>query len=54
MYASDFWGCLKLPTKNSVDNLYHLKCKQIHGIQKQTTNVGLLLELGRVPFNFMR
>ena len=24
-------------------------CKQILGVQKQTTNIGVLLELGRVP-----
>ena len=24
-------------------------CKQILGVQKQTTNIGVLLELGRIP-----
>ena len=27
-------------------------CKQIIGVQKQTTNIGVLLELGRVPMHF--
>ena len=26
-----------------------MACKQILGVQKQTTNVGVLLELGRIP-----
>ena len=26
-----------------------MACKQILGVQKQTTNIGVLLELGRVP-----
>ena len=26
-------------------------CKQILGVQKQTTNIGVLLELGRIPLN---
>ena len=49
LYASDFWGCLKLPKNNPVENLHMMICKQILGVQKQTTNIGVLLELGRVP-----
>ena len=26
-------------------------CKQVLGVQKQTTNIGVLLELGRIPLN---
>ena len=51
MYASDFWGCLKLPKNNPVENLYMTMCKQILGVQKQTTNIGVLLELGRTPLS---
>ena len=40
LYASDFWGCLKLPKNNPVENLHMLMCKQILGVQKQTTNAG--------------
>ena len=49
LYASDFWGCLKLPKNNPVENLHMMICKQILGVQKQTTNVGVLLEIGRIP-----
>ena len=51
LYNSDFWGCLKLPASNPVENLYMMICKQILGVQKQTTNIGVLLELGRVPLH---
>ena len=51
LYASDFWGCLKLPNVNPIDILHHTVCKQVLGVQKQTTNIGVLLELGRIPFH---
>ena len=51
MYASDFWGCLKLPKNNPVENFHLTMCKQILGVQKQTTNIGVLLELGRTPLS---
>ena len=48
-YASDFWGCLKLPQNNPIET-FHLKVlKQVLGVQKQTTNIGVFLELGRTP-----
>ena len=51
LYASDFWGCLNLPSTNPIENLHMMMCKQILGVQKQTTNIGVLLELGRVPLH---
>ena len=58
LYCSDFWGILKiskrdpcelLPKQNLVD-LVHLKfLKQLLGVQTQTSNIGTLLETGRVP-----
>ena len=51
LYASDFWGCLKLPRSNPIGNLHMMICKQILGVQKQTTNIGVLLELGRIPMH---
>ena len=51
LYASDFWGCLKLPKNNPIENLHMMICKQILGVQKQTTNSGVLLELGRIPLH---
>lgn len=48
-YASDFWGCLKLPQNNPVENFHMKVLKQVLGVQKQTTNLGVLLELGRTP-----
>ena len=49
LYASDFWGCLKSPKDNPVEKFHHVACKHILGVQKHTTNLGVLLELGRVP-----
>ena len=51
LYCSDFWGCLKLPNNNPIETLHMRICKQILGVQKQTTNIGVLLELGRTPLN---
>ena len=48
-YSSDFWGCLKLPNNNPVENVHTMFCKHILGVNKQTTNYGVLLELGRTP-----
>ena len=49
LYNSDFWGCMKLPSGNPIENLDMMICKSILGVQKCTTNIGVLLELGRVP-----
>ena len=49
LYASDFWGILKLPKNNPFETLFYSFCKQLLGVQKQTTNIGVLLELGLVP-----
>ena len=49
LYSSDFWGALKMPKNNPLENLHMKFCKQLLGVQKQTTNIGILLELGQVP-----
>ena len=46
---SDFWGCLKMTANNPVENMYMRFCKELLGVQRQTSNIGTLLELGRVP-----
>ena len=51
LYNSDFWGCMKLPKNNPIENLHMSICKQLLGLQKSTTNAGVLLELGRVPLS---
>ena len=51
LYASDFWGILKLPKNNPIENVFLSFCKQLLGVQKQTTNIGVLLELGQVPLS---
>ena len=51
LYASDFWGILNLPRNNPIENLHISFCKQLLGVQKQTTNVGVLLELGQIPLS---
>ena len=52
LYCSDFWGVLKQPKNNPIENLYNMFLKQILGVQKQTNNLGVLLELGKVPIQF--
>ena len=49
LYGSDFWGCLKLPQNNPIENLHMQFCRQLLGVQKNTTIAGVLLELGRTP-----
>ena len=49
LYNSDFWGCMKLPKFNPIENLDMMICKMLLGVQKNTTNIGVLLELGRIP-----
>ena len=49
LYASDFWGTLKMPLNNPIENLFMSFSKQLLGVQKQTTNDGVLLELGLFP-----
>ena len=51
LYASDFWGCLKLPKNNPVEKLHNLFCKQLLGVQKQTNTTSVLLELGMTPLS---
>ena len=51
LYCGDFWGCLKLPRNNHIENMHMMICKHLLGVQKQTTNVGVLLELGRIPLH---
>ena len=49
LYNSDFWGCHKMPENNPIENVHMRFCKQLLGVQRQTTNVGVLLEMGRIP-----
>ena len=51
LYASDFWGILKMPKNTPLDTLFLGFCKQLLGVGKTTTNVGVFLELGLVPLN---
>ena len=52
LYGSDFWGCLKMPKNNPIENLFTKFIKTLLGVQKQTSNIGALLELGAVPVMF--
>ena len=49
LYNSDFSGCLNLPKNNPIENLHISICKQLIGVHKSTTNIGILLEVGRLP-----
>ena len=49
LYASDFWGCLKMPRNNPIENVQLRIYKEILGVQRQTCNIGVLLELGEIP-----
>ena len=39
LYASDFWGCHKLPVNNPIDRLFNSVCTQMFGVQKNTSSV---------------
>ena len=41
-----------MPNNNPIENLYMKFCKALLGVQKQTSNIGVLLELGAVPIMF--
>ena len=49
LYCSDFWGCLKAPKNNPIENLHLSFCKQLLGVRKQTSTDGILQELGLFP-----
>ena len=49
LYASDFWGILKPPANNPIENVQNMFYKQLLGVQRQTSNIAVLLELGQVP-----
>ena len=49
LYASDFWGTRKQPSNNPIMNVQMRILKEILGVGKKTTNIGVLLELGRYP-----
>ena len=51
MYMSDFWGCLKMPKNNPIDLIHSKFLKQLLGVQTQTSNIGVLLETGRIPIS---
>ena len=53
LYSSDFWGCLKLPKNNPLEKLNNMFCKNLLGVSKQTSNIGTLLELGRIPLTLL-
>ena len=53
LYASDFWGCLKQPKNNPIEKIHLRFCKDLLGVQKQTVNLGVYLELGRTPLNIL-
>ena len=41
-----------MPNNNPIENMYMKFCKALLGVQKQTSNIGVLLELGAVPIMF--
>ena len=49
LYVSDFWGCLKLPKDNPIERLQNTFCNLLLGVQKHTSTLAILLELGLVP-----
>ena len=49
LYLSDFWGSLKLPKNNPIEKTHNMFCRQLLGVQKQTSTQGVLLELGLTP-----
>ena len=39
----------KVPVNNPIENAHMKFCKDLLGVQRQTSNIGVLLELGRMP-----
>ena len=39
----------EIAEKPPTENLHMLICKQLLGVHRSTTNIGVLLELGRIP-----
>ena len=53
LYGSDFWGTLKLPRNNPIE-IFHMKfSKELSGVATQTTNSGVLLELGQMSISLL-
>ena len=46
LYASDLWGCLKLPKTDPIETVYLKFRKDLLGFQMRTANAGVLPELG--------
>jgi hypothetical protein len=41
-----------MPNNNPIENLHMRFCKEILGVQRKTTNIGVLLDLGRIPIMY--
>ena len=39
-----------MPSNNPIENTHMRFCKDLLGVQKQTSNIEVLLDLGRIPF----
>ena len=44
LYGSDFWGALKLPQNDPVEKTHLKFCKELLGVQRKTTSMGVYLE----------
>ena len=51
LYNSDFWGCMKISKSNPIEKMEMTMYKTLLGVNKKTTNVGVFLELSRVPLH---
>merc|ERR1739848_664409 len=53
---SNFWGGPTFPAgnRNAIEKLHFMACKQFLWCKKQSTNIGVLIELGRVPLQPFR
>ena len=51
MKSMILWGCLKLPQNNPIETFQIKVLKQVLGVHKQITNIGVFLELGRIPLD---
>ena len=41
-----------MPKNNSIETMHMIFCKALLGVEKQTSNIGTLLELGELPIGF--
>ena len=51
LYCCDFWGCVKQPKHNPIENFHVMFCRQLLNVRKQTCTDAVLQEIGLLPIS---